>query len=277
MKLNPLTPKIGVEIQGIDLRQPLSDTDVLMLKKAFTDAGVLIVRNQDLTPDQFVRFARYFGPDESYGGHLKDYLLPSFPEIISLSNMLENGKPLGVQDAGQYWHTDRSYVNTPGWASVLLSKKIPHDETGEPLGDTLFASTAAALAALPEAEQRALEQLRAVHEYVFRFSKPNDSLPSVQHPVILKHPLSGARCLYVNDGFTKCIADVTNEESDQLLRKLYAHQVRDEFVYRHRWQVGDVLMWDNYSTIHNAVGNYGPDQHRLMWRTTIQGFPLQQQ
>jgi len=275
MEIRPLTPVIGAEAINIDLTKRLSNSEIIEIKQAFTNAGVLIVRNQNLNPEQFIQFARYFGSDESYSGHLSEYLLPDHPEIISLSNIVENGKALGVQDAGQYWHTDRSYVATPGWASVLFSKKIPHDDAGNPLGDTLFASMSAALTDLPENEQLELEKINAIHEYVFRFSKPNDSLPPVVHPVILRHPLSGARCLYVNEGFTKCIKDVSAEKSDLILKKLYQHATRQKFIYQHKWRVGDVLMWDNYSTIHNAVGNYTSNQHRHMWRTTIQGFPLE--
>ena len=275
MKIRQLTPVLGAEAEGLDLTQPMSAADIATLKRAFTDHGVLIVRGQELTPDQFIRFARCFGPDESYGSTLGEFLMPGHPEIISLSNIVENGKRLGVQDAGQYWHTDRSYVKQPAWSSMLYSRKIPHDDQGQPLGDTLFSSMIAALAALPADEQERLEKLSVWHEYVFRFTKPNDSLPGVAHPLILRHPVSGARILYVNAGFTSHILDMEAAESTALLKRLYEHAARPEFVYRHQWRVGDVLMWDNYSTIHNAVGDYGPHQHRLMWRTTIKGFPLQ--
>lgn len=274
MKIRRLTEAVGAEAEGLDLSLPIAPELAKEMRQAFIDAGVLIVRGQDLTPDQFVAFARCFGPDESYSGHLSEFLMPGHPEIITLSNMMENGKPLGVQDAGQYWHTDRSYVAQPAWSSMLYSRKVPHDDSGQPLGDTLFASTVAAFVALPKDEQARLEQLSVVHQYVFRFSKPNDSLPSVEHPLVLRHPASGAKCLYVNAGFTHHVSGVTEPESSALLEHLYAHCARDEFVYRHKWRVGDVLMWDNYSTIHNAVGNYGQHQHRYMWRTTIQGFPL---
>ena len=275
MKIRRLTDVVGAEVEGVDLSGPVASANLAKIKQAFTDHGVLIVRGQALDADQFIRFARTFGPDEPYGSTLSEFLLPGHPEIISLSNIVENGRGLGVQDAGQYWHTDRSYVKQPAWSSMLYARRIPHDDNGEPLGDTLFASTVAALAALPPGERARLGALRAWHEYVFRFSKPNDSLPGVAQPIILRHPLSGAECLYVNAGFTRRVIGFSPAESKSLLERLYAHTARDEFVYRHKWRVGDVLMWDNYSTVHNAVGNYGPHQHRLMWRTTIKGFPLQ--
>lgn len=274
MKIRQLTKAIGAEVEGLDLRLPIAPPDFAKIRQAFTDHGVLIVRGQDLDADQFIRFARCFGPDESYGSTLSEFLLPGHPEIISLSNIVENGRRLGVQDAGQYWHTDRSYVQQPAWSSMLYSQKIPHDDKGEPLGDTQFASTVAALAALPPDERARLGKLQAWHEYVFRFTKPNDSMPGVAHPMVLRHPLSGAECLYVNAGFTRRVIGLPPDESKALLERLYAHTARDQFVYRHKWRVGDVLMWDNYSTVHNAVADYGPHQHRLMWRTTIKGFPL---
>ena len=275
MKIRQLTMAIGAEVEGLDLREPIAPPDFAKIRQAFIDHGVLIVRGQDLDADQFIRFARCFGPDESYGSTLSEFLLPGHPEIISLSNIIENGRRLGVQDAGQYWHTDRSYVQQPAWSSMLYSRRVPHDDKGEPLGDTQFASTIAALAALPPDERARLGKLQAWHEYVFRFTKPNDSMPGVAHPIVLHHPLSGAACLYVNAGFTQRVIGLSPDESKALLERLYAHTARDEFVYRHKWRVGDVLMWDNYSTVHNAVSDYGPHQHRLMWRTTIKGIPLQ--
>jgi taurine dioxygenase len=274
MKTRRLSSAVGTEIQDIDLREPLKEEDFLQMKQAFLETGVLIVRNQDLSADDFVRFATRFGDIESYASTLKDYLKPGHPEIIMLSNIVENGKPLGVQDAGQYWHTDRSYVERPAWLSALYSLKIPHDDGGNPLGDTMFSNATAALLALSDKERKELESMSAWHEYVFRFSKKTDVMPGVAHPIVLHHPITNAPVLYVNAGFTHHVMDVSDSESKALLEKLYAHIARDEFVYRHKWKKGDVLLWDNYSTQHRAVGDYGPDQHRLMWRTTIQGVAL---
>ncbi|CAN5478326.1 TauD/TfdA family dioxygenase [soil metagenome] len=275
MRITPLSAPVGALIEGVDLREPLSADDFAQIREAFVDRGVVVVRNQQLDEAQFVGIARRFGEIESYESTLGQYLNAKQPAIIMLSNIVENGRKLGVQDGGQYWHTDRSYVERPAWSSMLHSKMIPHDEHGTPLGDTMFASMSAAYDALPTDEQRALEQLTAQHEYVYRFSKPNDAMPPVEHPVVLRHPLTGRPGIYVNAGFTAKLLGMSEAESQQKLASLYAHATEDRFVYRHRWQVGDVLMWDNYSTQHRAVGDYGPDQHRLMWRTTIQGFELQ--
>ena len=272
MKLTRLTAAVGTLLEDIDLREAVSDEDLTNIRQAFLETGVLIARDQDLTPDQFVGFALRFGQIESYASTLSDYLMPGHPEIIMLSNIVENGKPIGVQDGGQYWHTDRSYVPHPAWLSALHSIQVPHDEPGQPLGETVFSSMTAAVAALPENERRELEQMSAWHEYVYRFSKRKEgAMPGVEHPIVLPHPMTKVPGLYVNAGFTHHVMGVSDTESQALLERLYAHVTRDEFVYCHKWRKGDELLCDNFSTQHRAVGNYGPHQHRLMWRTTIQG------
>jgi taurine dioxygenase len=275
MELRPLDAPLGVEVTGIDLTAPIAEADRTAMRDALSRHGVLVVRGQSLDASQFVRFARGFGEIEMYDGHLADFLLEGQREIIVLSNIERDGKPIGVVDAGTYWHTDRSYVPKPAWSSCLYALEVPHADDGTPLGDTEFASMAAALAALPEAMQARLETLRACHEYVFRFSRRNDSLPGVEHPVVLRHPLTGARCLFVNKGFTHHMVGMSEEEGNALLEALYEHARRPEFVYRHQWRVGDLVMWDNYATQHRATGGYALPRRRHMWRTTIQGFPLQ--
>lgn len=275
MELIQLVAPLGVEVRGVDASRPLSEPDRLALRDALARNGVLLVRGQALNPDQFVAFARAFGDIEMYSSTLSQYLMPRRPEIIVLSNIVENGKPIGVADGGSYWHTDRSYVAKPAWASCLYSLEIPHADDGTPLGDTAFASMTAAYEALPQDKKALFGTLRAWHEYVFRFSEKNDSMPGVSHPLILKHPLTGAPCLYVNKGFTHRILGLPEDEAKALIEWLFEYTVRPQFVYRHQWRVGDFLVWDNYSTQHWATGGYKLPQRRHMWRTTIQGFELQ--
>jgi taurine dioxygenase len=276
MEFRPIHPALGLEATTqLDLRAPLAEHDRSALRDALSRSGVLLLRNQRLTPDEFVAFARGFGEIERYDSTIGQYLLDGRPEIIVLSNIVENGKPVGVADAGTYWHTDRSYVDRPAWSSCLYALEVPRAGDGSPLGDTEFASMIAAYRALPAEERAQLDRLYAWHEYVFRFSEKNDSMPGVRQPVVLRHPLSGEKCLYVNAGFTHRILDVPDDEGKALLEHLFEHAKRADFVYRHRWQEGDVLLWDNYSMQHRATGGYALPQRRLMWRTTIQGFPLQ--
>ena len=275
MDLKPTGAALGVEVTGIDLRAPLAEADRTAMREALARNGVLFVRGQHLDPRQFVQAARILGDIERYDSTLSQYLLPQQPEIIVLSNIEKDGKPIGVVDAGTYWHTDRSYVARPAWSSCLYALEVPHADDGTPLGDTEFASMTAALEALPPDDRERLGKLSAWHEYVFRFSERNSSMPGVSHPIVLPHPMTQAPCLYVNKGFTHRILDIEEKEGAALLEKLFEHARREEFIYRHRWQTGDLLMWDNYSTQHRATGGYALPQRRHMWRTTIQGFPLQ--
>jgi taurine dioxygenase len=275
MKINPTGAALGVEVADVDLRTPLPESDRRAIREALLHNGVLFVRGQQLDERQFVEVARLFGEIERYDSTLSKYLKPNQPEIIVLSNIVENGQPIGVQDAGTYWHTDRSYVAKPAWSSCLYALEVPHANDGTPLGDTEFANMTAAYHALPPAERERLERLFAWHEYVFRFSEKNESMPGLRQPVVLKHPVTRAPCLYVNKGFTHRIVGLPEGESAALLERLFEHAKREEFIYRHQWQVGDLLIWDNYSTQHRATGGYALPQRRHMWRTTIQGFPLQ--
>jgi taurine dioxygenase len=275
MELKPTGAALGAEIKGADLTRPLSEPDRARLRDGLARHGVLFARGQDLDPAQVVQFARNFGEIERYDSTLSKYLLPEQPEIIVLSNIERDGKAIGVVDAGTYWHTDRSYVPKPAWSSCLYAVEVPHAEDGTPLGDTEFSSMTAAFEALPAPERERLQSLYAWHEYVFRFSEKNESMPGVRQPVVLEHPLTGAPCLYVNKGFTHRILDMPEDEGSALIEKLFEHAKRPEFIYRHQWNVGDLLLWDNYSTQHRATGGYKLPQRRHMWRTTIQGFPLQ--
>lgn len=277
MKFMSTGAALGAELVGADLRNPLTAEQQEQVRQALARHGVIFARNQMLSESEFVRFARSFGEIESYASTLQNFILPDHPEILVLSNIERDGKPVGVKDAGSYWHTDRSYVENPAWTSCLMAKEVPHDDSGHPLGDTEFASMTAALEALQHDIRQRVEGLHAWHEYVFRFSEKNESMPGVAHPIVLKHPLTGQPCLYVNRGFTHRVVELDEEEGAELLQLLYAHAEQKRFTYRHKWQVGDVLLWDNYATQHNATGGYGPHQRRLMWRTTVKGPKLHKQ
>lgn len=272
MNVRPLSPALGAEVSGVSLAAPVNDSQREAFRQIFLEHSLLVVRDQQLTPGQLVAFARTFGEIEPYE-HLSEFLMEGQPEVIVLSNIKKNGRPIGVQDAGQYWHTDRSYVKTPAWSSVLHARQVPMGDNGEPLGDTEFASMTKAFDDLPPDEQQRLRSLIAVHEYVYRFSKNDGKLQAVEHPLVLEHPITRTPGIFVNAGFTKTVAGLDDARARELLERLYAHVTQDKYVYRHQWRVGDVLMWDNYSTQHRATGGYG-ERPRLMWRTTIQGFAL---
>jgi len=275
MEIRPTGAALGMEVIGVDFRKPLLPQEREAIRQALLQSGVLFVRGQQLDESQFVDFASLFGKLESYGSTMNKFLKAGYPDILVLSNIIEDDKPLGVADAGEYWHTDRSYVPMPAWSSCLHAIEVPHADDGTPLGDTEFSNMMAAAKALAPALRARLNKLSAWHEYVFRFTDKNNSMPGVSHPVILPHPMTKVPCLYVNKGFTHRIVDLPDAESTALMEELFDFAKRPEFVYRHKWQKGDLLLWDNYSTQHRATGGYALPQRRLMWRTTIQGVPLQ--
>ncbi|WP_158215283.1 TauD/TfdA dioxygenase family protein [Candidimonas nitroreducens] len=287
IELRTLAEHVGAEVLGIDLSKTLEPRQAEELNDAFNTHGVLLFRKQSLTPEQHIGFSRNFGSLEVHV--LRQYLLTNHPEILVISNVLEDGKQIGINDAGQYWHTDLSYKEVPSKGSVLYAKRIPFSGNDKTYGDTCYVSTAAAYDALLPNEQAQLAGLKAMHRYEARYErlrqqnesrqqlteKQKQEVPPVVHPVIRTHPYTGRRCLYVNEGFTTGIAGMSLEDSNRLLQKLFNHCTQEKFMYRHKWQVGDVLMWDNCSTQHFAIADYGIDQPRLMHRTTITGTAVQ--
>ena len=274
---------LGAEIVGVDLSRPVADEEFAAVEDAFVTNGVVVFRDQSITEEQHIAFSRRFGDLDIHV--LKQYLHPRHPEILMISNVEENGRKIGVADAGRYWHTDLSYVKEPSRCSLLYAREVPVAPDGRVLGDTIFVSTAAAYDALPETTKKRIASLKAVHRYGDRSDRMaaaggmRDKLtdeqrrqtPDVVHPVVRTHPVTGRKCLYVNEGFTVSIVGLPDREGDALLAELCAHATRPEFQYRHRWRKGDLLMWDNCQTQHLAVGDYALPQRRLMHRTTVKG------
>jgi taurine dioxygenase len=248
----------------------------------FHEHEVVFFRGQNLTPEQHIAFSRRFGELEH---HVRqDCCRPGYPEIFVVSNILENGRPIGTRDAGLFWHSDLAYMREPSRGSLFYAREVPHDDDGNPLGDTLFASAVAAYEALDAETKRKLEGLKAVNSYVKGYYRERKSgprppltpeqlarVPDVEHPVVRTHPYTGRKCLFVNEGYTSRIAGMTMEESDALLARLFAHVTSPEFVYRHKWRVGDFLMWDNCSVQHLAISDYELPRRRRMERTTLHG------
>jgi taurine dioxygenase len=213
---------------------------------------------------------------------VKKYLLPNYPEILLISNIKdENGEHIGLADAGFTWHTDVSYLKKPSRCSLLYAKEVPHRD-GKALGDTLFTNTIAAYEALPEIMKRRLVGLKAIHRYSERRRAPNsprpkltkqqlDDTPDVAHPIVRTHPWTGRKSLYVTAGECIGIEGLPHDEGIALIEELHAHCLRPEFQYRHKWQVGDLLMWDNAASMHIAICDYELPERRLMHRTTVAG------
>ncbi len=280
---------VGAEVMGVDLAAGIDGEAFEAIREAYYRYSVIAFRGQKLTPRQQVDFSRRFGELEIHV--LKQYLLPAQPEIMVISNIVENGQPIGLADAGRVavWHTDMSYMPKPSAGSALYALEIPHDAAGQPLGDTLFASTFAAYDTLPKTMQRRLEGLQAIHRMTKGYdnqagddkdgaptrikydSSQRDAMPDQAHPIIRTHPVTGRKCIYINSLCVTGIVGMADAESAPLLEEIYAHCARPDFIYRHRWRAGDLLMWDNCALQHLAVQDYAPPHRRRMHRTTIKG------
>jgi taurine dioxygenase len=241
------------------------------------DKAVIVIRHQYLTPEHLLRFARRFGPLER--SPRTQYALPGYPDILLLSNILDtDGQPIGNAEAGLTWHTDLSYTATPPRGSLLYAVEVPTTAQGEVLGETWFVSTAAAYEALPPAMHQRLQGLRAIHRAGAKQYAPGSTLaaavqdlPDVLHPVIRTHPITGRQAIYVRAGECVGIVGMPEAEALALIAELSDFVTQPRFLYRHQWQVGDVLMWDNCCAQHRAIKDYALPQRRLMYRVTVKG------
>jgi taurine dioxygenase len=284
---------IGAEIAGVDLSRPVGEAEFARISAAFFEHQVVVFRRQRLAPGQQVAFTRRFGELEHHVR--KESCLAGHPEILIVSNVLdEQGKAIGAQDAGRFWHSDLSYKRAPSLLSALYALEVPVKD-GEVLGDTEFASAVAAYEALPEEMKKRLERLRNVHSYRYYRMRNAEAqarerasggrvvqehtptpeqmalVPDVEVPVVRMHPVTGRKALFVNEAHTSRIVGMEEGEGRALLAELCGHVIRPEFVYRHRWQAGDLLMWDNCAVQHKASFDYDLPLRRLMHRTTVRG------
>jgi taurine dioxygenase len=275
----PMDAPIGAEVRGVDLAQPLDAATFAAIDDAYNRHTVLVFRDQKLNPEQQIAFGARFGPLEIHVRH--EYLLKDYPEILVVSNVLkEDGSFLGLPDAGQTWHTDTSYRKKPSRGSMLHALEIPFDANGVSLGNTLFAGTAPAYEALSEAMKQKLEGKKAIHRYSVRKRPVGsqrakltqaqiDETPDIAHPVVRTHPKTGRKALYVFEG--ECIGIEGMEDGAEVISELTAHIIQPQFIYRHKWQLGDVVMWDNAASLHLAIADYKLPQRRLLHRVTIEG------
>jgi taurine dioxygenase len=282
MQVVPAGKLLGARIEGMDLSRSLSEKEVEEIIQAIGRYGVLCFPGQRLTARQHRDFAARFGELEinvASGA----YQEPGIPEVMILSNIVKDGRPIGLADAGQDWHTDMSYSKTIAFANVLHALQVPR-RNGKVLGATEFSSMHAAYEGLPEKIRTKLEGMTVLHDFnkfweMMRREKGSrrpplteaqrKAKPPVSHPIFLKHPITGRKVLYANPGYSMRINELPEKESDEMLEFLFEHQLKPEYRYRHEWNEGDVLMWENFGTIHNAIADYGPDEHRLVKRCQV--------
>jgi taurine dioxygenase len=281
MRIIPSGATLGARVEGLDLAQPLTDDTFQALLQALGRYGVLKYPRQNLTARQLRDFAARFGELEVNVANA--YQEPGLPEVMILSNMVKDGKPLGLADAGQDWHTDMSYSRMIAFTNVLYGLTIPRRD-GKSLGNTEFCNMHAAYEALSLDWKRRLEGMTVTHDFnkfweMMRRERGSTrpplteaqraAKPPVSHPIFLVHPITGRRVLYCNPGYAVRINEMPQDESDEVLAFLFAHQTRPEFRYANQWEERDVLMWDNMGTIHNAVADYLPTEHRYIQRCQV--------
>jgi len=280
MRIAELDAPLGAEVTGLDLAVPVDDETLGEIQAALDRHAVLVFRSQAaLTPEAHIAFSRRFGPLQIHVQ--KSFHLAGHPEILIVSNVFVDGVPIGLADAGRYWHSDLSYMARPSLGSLLHAQVVPKGT-----GNTLFADMRAAYDALPSELQLRLLPLKAEHSYLARNVKQGQrsiyrpqldakaaaTVPPVVHPVVRRHPGSGRPALFVSEGFTTRILGLPDEESAALLATLSVHATGARFIYRHRWQPHDLVFWDNRATLHFAIG-CPPERPRTLYRTTIEGDP----
>ena len=268
---------LGAEVLGLDLSRPLAENDFARIHQAHLDHHVLVFRDQRITPGQQVDFSRLFGPLQIHV--LRQFQLPGHPEILIVSNIKEGGVPIGLGDAGHFWHSDLSYVEKPSLGSMLHAQELPAEG-----GDTLFANQHTAYEALPQALKTSIASLKAEHTYLARYEelrarspwRPKLTTQQVEevkpqiHPVVRTHPETGRKALFVSEHFTTRIVGLPEDESRALLDELFALSTQAAHVYRHVWAPHDMVFWDNRSVMHLAAGT--PEHlRRKLYRTTIEG------
>ncbi len=266
----------GAETRDVDLSQPLSDAASAEIERAFFDAQVLVARGQRLTPAQFVAWARRFGPPEPHV--IDQFHHPADPNILILSNRKkEDGEPVGLADAGTYFHTDYSYLQVPARATTLYSIEVPKQG-----GDTLFANQYAAYDDLPHSMKSRLAPLVAIHHYGNRNDVDESSrtvasvltedqkakMPLITHPIVRTHPVTGRKALYAVSGSSFGIVGMPDDVARALLDELAMHATQPKYVLSLKYGVGDVVIWDNASLLHSATLT-DPDDPRTLWRITI--------
>ncbi len=277
ISVTPITPAVGAEISGVDLAG-LRDDDFAVIERAWHRHAVLLLRGQKLTDDDLLAFSRRFGdldppPNQEHGRQSP----PGYPDVYVVSNVLdEKGDPIGALGAGEaVWHTDMSYVDVPPDASMLYGLEIPPSG-----GNTWLLSMQAAWAGLPEPLKARLRGRRIKHDgtynsggYLRQGVTPTDDphkAPGAWHPAVCIHPVTGVPALYLGRRRNSYVEGLSQADSDALLDAVWEAATRPEFAYEHKWRVGDLLLWDNRSTMHRR-DPFDANTRRLMHRTQIKG------
>jgi len=277
LTIRPVTPAVGAEISGVNLSR-LSEAEFTQIEHAWNRHGALLFRDQQISDDDLLAFSRRFGdldppPVQEHGRQSPE----GYPDVYVVSNVLDDkGAPIGALGAGEaVWHTDMSYLALPPDASMLYALEIPPSG-----GDTWVLGMQAAWTALPAALKAKLRDRRIKHDgtynsggYLRKGVTPSDDphqAPGAWHPAVLRHPVTGAPSLFLGRRRNSYVEGLSQSESDALLDALWAHIDRPDLRYEHRWRVGDLLLWDNRSTMHRR-DPFDNATRRVMHRTQIKG------
>ncbi len=266
----PLSPAIGAEIAGVDLRAPLDDAQFAAILDAWHRHCILLFRNQHLEMEDQLRFAERFGElSKVINNHSHT---SGHPSVMLVSNIRKDGKLIGgLPDGEMFFHSDQCYVEQPIKATMLYAIELPRQG-----GNTLFANMYLAYETLPAEVQQRIAGLEAMNVYDYtnnpttRGAVIREGVPHYAHPVVRTHPDTGRKALFVNRLMTDHILDMPREESDRLLAFLFDHQEQRRFVYEHVWSVGDLMLWDNRCSLH-ARTDFDPGERRLLRRVAIRG------
>jgi taurine dioxygenase len=272
IRTKPLTDTFGVEISGIDLATADADT-LRTVVDILRQNGVMVVRDQNLSPDEQVRFTRLFGePAENVR---EEFTVPGHPEVFVISNKVVDGRKIGDLDAGSGWHSDMRHMERTADVTILHALEVP--TTGS---DTLFADQCAAWNALAPEQRTFLDGkqiLNSYHQLSLRkgFTLTPEQLakvPEVWHPVVRHHPVDGRKALFLAIGSFKSMTGVSDDdEGYKLVKELMDFATQERFQYRHKWKVGDVLAWDNACTLHKGTPFDSKNEIRLVHRTWVRG------
>jgi taurine dioxygenase len=273
--LKPLGPNIGAEVDGLDVSRPLDDGTIRWIADALAEHAVLVLRRQRLDAAQLGAFGRRFGVPKPH--LLEGYQHPDFPEVSLVTNVARDGTidPFGVKRATT-WHSDETYKQTIPRLAMLHGLEVPEDG-----GGTLFADMRAAFDALPASSRDRLRGLTGLHKFTagpadarrsYASQMTEEKLAALkdwEHPAIVRHPHNGREILFVNPSHTHGFVGLGHDEGTALIVDLARHSTQPAFVYHHHWRVGDLVIWDEVSTMHKGAGDSPPEQRRMLMRTIV--------
>jgi len=275
LNVRALTPCFGGVIEGIDLSAAMPDATLDLILQAFAEHSLLIIPDQDLTPEKQIAFSKCFGALECHV--LNQYCLEGHPEIFMVSNIEKDGRHIGAHGGSKKFHTDLAYIAEPSLGSLFYCLECPEGE-----GETSFISMSAVYAALPNEKRQWLEDKKIIFDFGWHHDREHAhrppmteeqraATPPVTHPAVRTHPVTGQRSLYVSEFHARQFVGLSEEESQTVFGELIEFAKQPEFGYTHSWTPGDLVIWDNRCLLHKAMPFDEENARRLMYRTTVKG------